>query len=77
MLLGYFVGQSVEKASGYASDAVLGLIVVILVVLFVRHRRKEKRDVMGTADAFGSPAGNDVDAGPDSPGPATAGEAPG
>ena len=43
VLLGYFVGQSVEKASGYASDALLGLIVVVIVVLFVRHRRRAAR----------------------------------
>jgi len=42
VLLGYFVGQSVEKVSGYASDAILGLILVAIVVLVVRHRRKDK-----------------------------------
>jgi membrane-associated protein len=47
VLLGYFVGQRVERASGIASDVVLGLIVVVVVVLVVRHRRKEKREVIG------------------------------
>ena len=37
VLLGYFVGQSVEKATGIASDVVLGLILVVIVVLVVRH----------------------------------------
>ena len=47
VLLGYFVGERVEKASGIASDILLGLIVVVVVVLFVRHRRKEKREIEG------------------------------
>lgn len=51
VLLGYFVGQRVEKATGIASDILLGLIVVVIVVLFVRHRRKEKREFEGPVDA--------------------------
>jgi len=51
VLLGYFVGQRVEKASGVASDILLGLIVVVIVVLFVRHRRREKRDFEGPSEA--------------------------
>ncbi|HEY6473130.1 MAG TPA: DedA family protein [Acidimicrobiales bacterium] len=47
VLLGYFVGQRVEKATGIASDILLGLIVVAIVVLFIRHRRKEKREFEG------------------------------
>jgi membrane protein DedA with SNARE-associated domain len=47
VLLGYFVGQSVEKVSGYASDAILGLILVAIVVLVVRHRRKDKEEFEG------------------------------
>jgi membrane-associated protein len=47
VLLGYFVGQSVEKVSGYASDAILGLILVAIVVLVIRHRRKDKEEFEG------------------------------
>jgi membrane-associated protein len=46
-LLGYFVGQRVEKATGIASDVVLGLIVVVVVVLLVRHRRTVKEEIEG------------------------------
>ncbi len=67
VLLGYFVGQRVEKASGYVSDIVLGIIVVVIVVLFVRHRRKERRDVLGAAEAAETP---------DPSGPATGGSTP-
>jgi membrane protein DedA with SNARE-associated domain len=49
VLLGYFVGQRVEKATGIASDILLGLIVVAIVVLFVLHLRKEKREFEGPA----------------------------
>ena len=51
VLLGYFVGERVEKASGIASDILLGLIVVVVVVLFVRRRRREKREIEGPAEA--------------------------
>jgi membrane-associated protein len=50
VLLGYFVGQSVEKATGIASDVVLGLIFVVIVVLVVRHHRKAKEDIEGPAE---------------------------
>jgi membrane-associated protein len=50
-LLGYFVGQRVEKATGIASDVVLGLIVVAIVVLVVRHRRRAKAEVGGPTEA--------------------------
>ncbi len=50
VLLGYFVGERVEKASGIASDILLGLIAVVVVVLFLRHRRKEKREIEGVAE---------------------------
>jgi membrane-associated protein len=43
VLLGYFVGQRVEKATGVASDILAGLIVVLIVVAVIRHRRKEKQ----------------------------------
>ena len=51
VLLGYFVGQSVEKATGIASDVVLGLILVVIVVLVVRHFRKEKEEFEGPSEA--------------------------
>jgi membrane-associated protein len=51
VLLGYFVGQSVEKISGYASDVVLGLILVVIVVLVIRHFRKDKQEFEGTSEA--------------------------
>jgi membrane-associated protein len=50
-LLGYFVGERVEKATGIASDVVLGLIVVAIVVLVVRHRRRSKAEVEGPAES--------------------------
>ena len=43
VLLGYFVGQRVEKATGIASDILAGLILLVIVIAIVRHRRKEKR----------------------------------
>jgi membrane protein DedA with SNARE-associated domain len=51
VLLGYFVGERVEKVTGIASDVLLGLIVVVIEVLFIRHRRKEKRLFEGPATA--------------------------
>jgi len=42
VLLGYFVGQKVEQATGIASYILLALIVLVIVVLVARHRRKEK-----------------------------------
>jgi membrane protein DedA with SNARE-associated domain len=51
VLLGYFLGQSVEKATGIASDVVLGLIVVAIVVLIVRHRRKDKEEIEGPSES--------------------------
>jgi membrane protein DedA with SNARE-associated domain len=43
VLLGYFVGQRIEKATGIASDILLALIVVVIVFLVIRHRRREKQ----------------------------------
>ena len=59
VLLGYFVGERVEKASGIASDILLALIAAVIVVLVVRHRRREKRDFEGPSEssAPGSDAG--------------------
>src|ERR1700689_4087514 len=50
-LLGYFVGQRVEKATGIASDVVLGLIVVVIVVLIVRHFRRDKEEFQGASES--------------------------
>lgn len=50
-LLGYFVGERVEKATGIASDVVLGLILVVIVVLIVRHRRRVVEDMEGPSEA--------------------------
>jgi membrane-associated protein len=47
VLLGYFVGQRVEKATGIASDVVLGLIVLVIVVLIVRRWRRAKEEIEG------------------------------
>ncbi len=57
VLLGYFVGQSVEKATGIASDVVLGFILVVIVVLAVRHHRKAKEEIEGPAETA-SPGGD-------------------
>lgn len=43
-LLGYFVGQKVESASGIASYVLLGFLVAIVVVLSVRRRMRERRE---------------------------------
>jgi membrane protein DedA with SNARE-associated domain len=45
VLLGYFVGQRIEKATGYASDVLLGVILVVIVLLVIRHRRKAKEEI--------------------------------
>ena len=47
VFLGYFVGQRVEKATGIASDVLLGLIVVVIVVSIIRHRRRDKEEFEG------------------------------
>ena len=54
-LLGYFVGQKVEAATGVASYVVLGLIVAAIVVLVIRGRRRRKEEI-GRADDVGDPA---------------------
>jgi membrane protein DedA with SNARE-associated domain len=62
VLLGYFVGERVEKVTGIASDVLLGLIVVLIVVLFIRRRRREKREFEGPSGAAtpsGSTSGTD------------------
>ena len=57
-LLGYFVGQRVEKATGIVLDVVLGLIVVVIVVLIVRHYRRDKEGFPGPSESAVS--GNDA-----------------
>jgi uncharacterized protein (TIGR03382 family) len=42
-LLGYYVGQRVESASGIASYILLGVLVLLVVSLSVRRRRREHR----------------------------------
>jgi membrane-associated protein len=59
-LLGYFVGQRVEKATGIASDVVLGLILVVIVVLIVRHHRRDKEEFVGSSEAETAVPGNDA-----------------
>lgn len=49
-LLGYFVGEKVESASGIASYVFFGLLILAAVVLTVRRRRREKRQLEGPAD---------------------------
>jgi membrane protein DedA with SNARE-associated domain len=57
-LLGYFVGQRVEKATGIASDILLGLILVVIVVLVVRHHYKSKKEIEGPSE--GEPSEGDA-----------------
>jgi membrane-associated protein len=54
VLLGYFVGQRVEKATGIASDILLGLILVVIVILVIRHVRKDRREIEGPAPTSAS-----------------------
>lgn len=51
VFLGYFVGERVEKATGIASDILAGLIVVVIVVAVIRHRRHERKQIVGPAEA--------------------------
>jgi membrane protein DedA with SNARE-associated domain len=44
-LLGYYVGQKVEQASGIVSYVILGLLVAVIVLLVLRRRRHERRDL--------------------------------
>jgi len=44
-LLGYFVGQKVEQATGVASYVVLGLVVAAIVVFVIRARRNRKNEI--------------------------------
>jgi len=60
VLLGYFVGQSVEKISGIASDVVLGLILVVIVVLAVRHFRRDKAEFEGPSESPSAAGADDT-----------------
>jgi membrane-associated protein len=52
-LLGYFVGQKVEQATGVASYIVLGLIAATIVVFVVRSRINRKHEVGETTGGAG------------------------
>ena len=63
VFLGYFVGQRVEKATGIASDVLLGLILLVIIVLVIRHWRRDKAEILGPADTAAtesSPPGPDA-----------------
>ena len=62
-LLGYFVGQRVERATGVASYVVLGLVVAAIVVFVVRSRRSRRNEVGEAGDH------DDCDGGAGSDGP--------
>jgi membrane protein DedA with SNARE-associated domain len=49
LLLGYFVGQAIERAAGIVSYVLLGIIVLFVVVMIIRHRVREKR-IIGTSE---------------------------
>ena len=75
-LLGYFVGQKVEAATGVASYVVLGLIVAAIAVFVVRGRRQRRHELgqAPDADAAADAASDRTDGGagdePTSPGDA-------
>lgn len=73
VLLGYFVGQRVEKVTGIASDILLGLILVVIVLLLVHHIRKEKREFEGPARADSANTAPAADAGASPGGPGSPG----
>jgi membrane-associated protein len=70
-LLGYFVGKGykrVESVSGIASDILLGLLAVLLVVVVIRGRRKEKAKLAAIETApHDAPADPGADPGADQP----------
>jgi membrane-associated protein len=57
-LLGYFLGQRVEAATGVASYVLLGIIVVVILVLIVRRHRKNKEEFDEPSEA--EPTGGDA-----------------
>jgi membrane-associated protein len=61
-LLGYALGNAytkVEHASGIASDVLLGLIAVAIIVLVIRRRRREKMGLADGVESAGVGAGTD------------------
>jgi membrane-associated protein len=57
-LLGYFVGnayEKVESVSGVASDILLGLLAVLIVVLVVRGRRRDRSEMVAAASPDAPP----------------------
>jgi membrane protein DedA with SNARE-associated domain len=42
-LLGYFIGQSIEKVTGPASLILLAVIVLVVIALIIRSRRRERQ----------------------------------
>jgi membrane protein DedA with SNARE-associated domain len=67
VLLGYFVGQRVEAATGDVSYGILAVIVVVCAVLAVRHHQKSKEEIGPAETDTGSEAEADSDTG--TPGP--------
>jgi membrane-associated protein len=59
VMLGYFVGERVEKATGIASDILLGIILVVIVVLVIRHHRRSKQEIEGASEPA-TPEGDQV-----------------
>ena len=59
VMLGYFVGERVEKATGIASDILLGIILVVIVVLVIRHHRRSKQEIEGPGEPA-TPEGDQV-----------------
>jgi membrane-associated protein len=59
VMLGYFVGERVEKATGIASDILLGIILVVIVVLVIRHHRRSKQEIEGAGEPA-TPEGDQV-----------------
>lgn len=49
LLAGYYVGQAIEGAASIASYVLLGIIVLGVIALVIRHRIKEKR-IIGTSE---------------------------
>jgi membrane protein DedA with SNARE-associated domain len=57
-LLGYYVGQRIERATGYASDVLLGIILLVIVVLVIRHFRKAKEEIGPAEHSLSDPGGD-------------------
>ncbi len=55
VLLGYFLGERVEKATGIASDVLLAVIALVIVVLVIRHRRKSKEEIGPSEHSMSDP----------------------